>query len=331
MKTKKQVLIPAFLIVAVFAAILSVATFYDLQISDFLTKDALTDGTYNTNQWFAATFQVIGNVPVYLGFAIAFHILFLNGLRNFAGAKKYIFMFIPAVLAVVAYYVMVSDIFRYMKEILLMRYTYFASPGGFYKTAVILACAMGLTILGTLATNNLSSDTLKRLFVFAFALIIVAAIPTILINLVLKNPIGRFRYRAMKMYADDPVYGFASYTRWYEWKGQWIDEATMYMKWGTDDVLRSCPSGHTAAAATSYGLIMINDALGIKNKKIRALNWALPIIWTGLVATARIVAGAHFLSDVLLGGSLTFITMIITREIMICKGANIKAVFGKKN
>ena len=48
-----------------------------------------------------------------------------------------------------------------------------------------------------------------------------------------------------------------------------------------------------------------------------------------LVAISRIVVGAHFFSDVLMGGTLAFVSMIIAREIFICKGAHLKAVFGK--
>ena len=48
-----------------------------------------------------------------------------------------------------------------------------------------------------------------------------------------------------------------------------------------------------------------------------------------LVAISRIVVGAHFFSDVLMGGTLAFVSMIIAREIFIFKGAHLKAVFGK--
>lgn len=318
------------LCIAVFAGLLTVATFYDLRISDILTADALADGNYNTNHWFAGTFEIIGSNPVYLGFALAFHLLYHYGDRNLKGAKKGVMMTVTAVLSVVAYYAMISSMYGYMEDILLMEFKSFRVPGGYYTKLVFVACALALTALGTLAVKNLSDDTIKKLFRFAFAVIIVAALPSILVNLVFKSPIGRIRYRAMNLYPDNPTFGFAAFSPWYEWKGQWIEKETMLAAWGNTDILKSCPSGHTASAATSYALIMLNDALGIKNRKIRALNWLLPILWTGVVAVSRIVAGAHFMSDVLFGGSLTFLTMIIAREILVCRGSNVKALFGGK-
>ena len=329
MKTRKQLLIPLLLTVLAFGGILAIATFYDLKISDILTSYALSDGTYYSDQWFGATFAIIGSAPVYLGFALGFHILFHYAERNYTGAKKTVLMILMSVLSLVAYYVLVSDVFRYFNEVTLKEYRVIFASGGHFSNLVFLACGMGLTVQGTLAVNNLNDDTVKRLFRFAVAVILIAAIPTILINLVFKSPIGRIRYRAMNLYPDDPKIGFAAFSRWYEWKGQWLDKDTMMAYWGNTDVLKSCPSGHTSAAATSYALILLNDVLDIKSKKIRFLNRAVPVIWTGLVALSRIVVGAHFLSDVLLGSSLTYLTVIIVREIVICRGENVRVLLGK--
>ena len=98
---------------------------------------------------------------------------------------------------------------------------------------------------------------------------------------------------------------------------------------GTTDALKSFPSGHTCAAAASYGFTMLGAALEIKNKKVRALLWIVPIVFTAVVAISRIVAGAHFMSDVLVGGTVAFVCMIISREIFICKGENVKALMNK--
>ena len=111
---------------------------------------------------------------------------------------------------------------------------------------------------------------MKKLVKFAIAVIIIAAIPTILINLVIKKPVGRIRYRAMNMYPDDPVYGFSAYARWYEINGQWIDKETMMALYGSTDALKSFPSGHTSSAATSYALITLIDIFDIKDKKKKA-------------------------------------------------------------
>lgn len=42
------------------------------------------------------------------------------------------------------------------------------------------------------------------------------------------------------------------------------------------------------------------------------------------------MVGAHFMSDVLIGGTMSFITMIVCREIFVVKGKNVKALIGKE-
>ena len=108
-----------------------------------------------------------------------------------------------------------------------------------------------------------------------------------------------------------------------------MDKAQMMTFFGTTDACKSFPSGHTCAAGMSYGLIMLADSLGIKSKGKRAALWICPILFTGIVAVSRIVVGAHFFSDVLMGGTISFLSVMLFREIFILKGANLKAVFAK--
>ena len=75
---------------------------------------------------------------------------------------------------------------------------------------------------------------------------------------------------------------------------------------------------------------MLIDTLGIKKKGARLALWLCPLAYTGAVAVSRMVCGAHFMSDVLVGGTLTFAVMILSREFIIEKSANLKALFGKE-
>jgi membrane-associated phospholipid phosphatase len=99
---------------------------------------------------------------------------------------------------------------------------------------------------------------------------------------------------------------------------------------GTTDALKSFPSGHTCSAGTVYCLLMLLDVFNVKSKGKRAVSWIAAITYTGMVAVSRIIVGAHFFSDVLMGGTIAFVSMIIFREIFICKGSNVKAMFGKE-
>ena len=62
----------------------------------------------------------------------------------------------------------------------------------------------------------------------------------------------------------------------------------------------------------------------------RFLCWLLPTVFTGLVAISRIMVGAHYFSDVLFGGTIVYLGVIIGREIFIFKGAHIKCFMKDK-
>ena len=121
------------------------------------------------------------------------------------------------------------------------------------------------------------------------------------------------------------------FTRWYVRNGQ-PDEAIInkfiaeYP--GASDAFKSFPSGHTCAAGMSYALIMLPDVVDFKHKKAGKIAcWVTPIVITMLVAISRIVVGAHYMSDVTLGGTFAFVSFIIMREIFICKGSHFFALF----
>ena len=122
--------------------------------------------------------------------------------------------------------------------------------------------------------------------------------------------------------------GFDNFTRWYVMTGN-NDVFDSKALFGYSDGFKSFPSGHTCAAGMVYAFIMLIDVLDIKKTWQKACIWGGTVVATMLVAVSRIVVGAHFFSDVLMGGTLAFVSMIIAREIFIFKGAHLKAVFGK--
>ena len=78
----------------------------------------------------------------------------------------------------------------------------------------------------------------------------------------------------------------------------------------------------------SFALVCLPDMFErFKKTYIKALCWVIPAAYTVTVAVTRIVVGAHFLSDVLIGGTLAFTLINILREALILKGAHIKCFF----
>ena len=329
MKTKTRNWLSFVLFVVIFGGLLCTATFTDFQVSAFLTAKSLSAHTYLTSDTFGAAFEALGSDPVYIGFAFAFSILFWYCYRkkSLSAAPRTILAVIMAVCAYIANYVMVTDTMDYVQEhVMMIEHSNLTTPGWMLLINVIVACAFWA--LGLLAVRNFTDAQIEALFKVASATLAFLILSTVVLHLI-KGPVGRIRYRAMNMNPDSPDYGFAKFARWYEHNGQWITKEDMVALFGTTDALKSFPSGHTNAAGASYLMPMLNDALKIKNKGVRALMWIIPVIITGLTAVSRIIVGAHFFSDVLVGGTCAFVCMILCREIIVCKGANVKAMFSK--
>ncbi len=327
-KQKKDWLAVA-LFLLVFGILLFIASNYDLQISQFLTRHTLEGQTYITNDnSFAVLMEIIGPEPSPLLLELAFSILFWYAIYFWQGFKKYFFSGLFSLCTVAANYYMAFDVLNYVRQHLYLNPDPDYANGNwlmvFYLTASIF-----LTVLDFLAAKNLSKETVRKLFRFAIASILLVAIPNTIINLGIKSYVGRIRYRAMNMYPTDELYGFTAYATWHEHNGQWLDDVQMTSHFGNTDVLKSFPSGHTASTGMFYALIMLIDALGIQNKKTKAFLWILPIALTGCVAVGRIMVGAHFMSDVLIGGTFSFLTMLLLRELIVNHCANFKALFGK--
>lgn len=333
--TRKKTLISVVLFIVVFAALLTTATFTDLQVSNILTKSALADHTYITNHTFGAMFEAVGSVPVYFMFAFSFEILFWAVARKNKDGKAlgYILSFGLAVASVVANYILVNDTFNYVLKHIYMTDDSGAFTTGGYLIGIEVFLAVLFAFFELLAVNNFSDESIEKLVRFAFAVLAAAAVATITIELV-KKPMGRIRYRAMNLDPENEIHGFGAFARWFEvngskWKELYPTHEAKLAEFGSTDAFKSFPSGHTNAAGGTYYLIMLIPALGIEKKWKKALLWICPVIFTGVVAVSRIVVGAHFFSDVLVGGTNAFVWMIIMREIFICKGDHVKALLGK--
>ena len=73
---------------------------------------------------------------------------------------------------------------------------------------------------------------------------------------------------------------------------------------------KSFPSGHTAGAGMSY-LMMLLPLYTDRFKGKERLCFLLPFIYTSLVAFSRLIMGAHYLSDVAMGGAISFSLVLV--------------------
>jgi len=128
----------------------------------------------------------------------------------------------------------------------------------------------------------------------AWVIIILVVSEIILIN-VLKHIWGRPRMRSIES-IDQFLY-------WYQITGPAAGEE-----------FRSFPSGHTG-----NGFVAIVFTLFIAPHRKKLLRWAtaFAIIWGVFVAISRILLGAHFISDVIVGGYITLLLFYLFKGLLI--------------
>ena len=352
-KLKLSFIICVSAFVAVFTALLVVASLYDLQISEALTEGSLKEGEYYSTNQFALFFEVLGGSVVYFAGGIASLIfvssaiklndgddfLFIKQIKGAAyKAFKICLIVLFSAFAVYEFYEFVHDIFKYTD-----RYLYaelmgsgieFSLTGG-YMIAVQIVLALMFAGLTLALLVKVKKEDITKLLKLAILILIVEACYLVLVGAI-KGPIGRMRFRAMNAIGD-----FSYYTPWYKINGARQvgiggsivngDLSQQEVLFGAEDTCKSFPSGHTYCAAMSFALICLPDLFERLSKKwIKAVCWTVPAVYTVTVAICRIVVGAHYLSDVLVGGTLAFALIIIIREVLILKCMHFKAFIKHK-
>lgn len=114
---------------------------------------------------------------------------------------------------------------------------------------------------------------------------------------VIKRVWGRPRYRDMVNGVNN--LSLNDFAAWYQIKGM--------------DGCRSFPSGHTYAMSETFLLLSVSDRIKqLRNKEI--IFFAIAFVMTAVTAFSRLIVGAHFLSDVVMGAVIGFTVYIVVRE-----------------
>lgn len=345
---KNKTIIAIVLFAAIFAALVLIASFLDLQVSKLLTKGSLKEGDYYATGFFGVLLECVGCVPIYLMIAFACCVLFwtcLKIVRKRNNALGIVLAVVCAIGVVAACWYTVKDVMGYVFE----HAAYWAQveglsanaglhkfehSGAMYAIDAVLGIIMAAPAI--MATKLFSEETLKKLVKFILATAVALVVANVLI-MIIKTPIGRMRFRAINstlgqgMINNRMVQG---YTPWYKINGQPNDGvlAAFESTYGVTDAFKSFPSGHTCSAGTVYALMMLPDLFEFKRKKGAKLAcWIVPIVYVALVAISRIMVGAHYMSDVTFGGTIAFVCVMIAREIIVLKGKNVRALFSKKS
>ena len=315
MTMKKKTILSICLFCIIFCGLLITATFTDLQVSRILTKNALPAGEYYADDIFGVVFECIGTAPELLLCGLSSAMIAVWALRRMRrGFVRILIVFLGGAASAGFYTWEFSDLFDYVCR-------HIADGGRVPVFMWGISAFLGAlcAALSLFAVNSASDDTLKKLPSFALVTCF-SILAAMLLVQVIKNPVGRMRYRSMNVIGD-----FSGYTRWYVAHGQ-PDKDWMRQNFGTSDAFKSFPSGHTRAAAATFYLISLADVVGVKGKGRRALLWCFAIVFTGAVAVSRIVVGTHFFSDVLVGGTIGFTVCMISRELFLVDRVHLRSL-----
>lgn len=303
MKNTKQILclsgITAFII------LLIIATFFDLQIS-FLLSD-LNSGEVITSNLYAIIFEVIGETILYLFLAFAFSVTFWWFTYNIKTNWKYVCQIINCIAIFLTFYYFINKTIGYLENYMIFQIND-------YFLIFTLFFSFILTFLTILALKFFNKKQINTLINFALIIICVAAVSNLITQISKVFIFGRMRFRAMNLIED-----FSYYTPWFFLNGTSLSEILNHLGLSTD-AFKSFPSGHTTAVAISFTLICLPVLFKKFNTKFwKIFYWITPIALIIIVGLARIIAGAHFLSDVLIASLITFLSTILFKYIFIDK------------
>lgn len=297
-KTKK---ITIFSLLGAFAIVLVLGSIFDLSISKALAD--LTAGEYYSQNGFAIFFEAFGELIMFLLVSTAIGILFFYVLKKpFKNKALNITSLIVLPLAGLA-----STVYG-VKNTLdsLTRYVSFSLQeflDSMLGKVAYVFLSIAICALIFLLLTKLNDETIKKLLKWAIVVVVTCVTATLIVK-GLKIIVGRTRFRAM-VYEGDTA--FEHYSPWFA-----INNSKMASVFeGAGDYFKSFPSGHASAVASVFLLTLLPQYLGC-GKKTTIWLYAGATTLTLVVLLSRIIAGAHFFTDVYLGACITvFLTYIV--------------------
>lgn len=289
--------------VTLFSILLIIATFFDLQIS-FLFAD-LSLGEATTSNIYAIIFEILGESVLYFFLIFAFSVIFWYFTYNIKNNWKYTCQAISCLAIFITYFYFINKTITYLNS-------YMTIHINDYFLIFTIFISLLLTFLSILSLKFLTEKQINKLLKFAVIIICVAAVSNLITQISKGYIFGRMRFKSMNLIED-----FSYYTPWFFLNGTSLSESLGHLGLSAD-AFKSFPSGHSTAAAITFTLIclpMLFDKF--KTKFWKVFCWTTPIASVLIVGLARIISGAHFLSDVLMAGLITFLVTLFFKHIFI--------------
>ena len=183
---------------------------------------------------------------------------------------------------------------------------------GFYGAApkwlgylIVLLPEAGAVLLGYYLFKDCENKNMWIIFIIVIILLLIAlvgVIPT------LKDIVHRPRFRLIEATGVE-------FHNWWEPCKNYEELKTLYNT--ASDNFKSYPSGHTAEASIFLVTTLFLPLAGKKFEKYQRPLFAFSCCLIVVVAFARILAAAHFLSDVSTGATIMVLLLVIANEIVI--------------
>lgn len=262
-KDKKISLISHAIVLSIAAALLIVASFYDLAINHALS---------NSESVYGLLFVSLGEFPAYIILPMCGVIWFYADLGIKDKRLLIVARVASAILVWLGFFIWGAMGSRIIE-----------SP----KVIELSALYSILFAFFTLLLGKYLKINFTKYVRFAVFALFVMLVSLVLIRLI-KIGWGRMRYRDMLKVGD-----FTGFTPWYIPNGY--------------NGNTSFPSGHTASACNIFIFVVL-----FKGKRRYVANGAA-LLFVVLTMFSRIVVNAHFLSDVLIGGLVSYLCYFIIR------------------
>lgn len=243
---------------------------------------AINHALSNSRSFFGIFFMCVGEYPAYFLIPIGGVIFYYNNDRFEKDVHKLLWKIFSCVLIFIGIFIFANNCTKiYEIESYVMI--------GF---AIFFGLFLGAIALGIGAF--IPKEEYHKLFKFAVFIIAFTLIALVLMQ-VLKACWSRMRYRDMLKEGN-----FEGFTPWFLPQ---MGRANP----NPDYDYTSFPSGHTSSACHIFVICLLPHYFKkLDTKKWKVALYIISIVFTVLVAISRIVNNAHYLSDVVMGGSLTY-------------------------
>lgn len=279
-----------YIVLGVFLICFIIGSFADLSISKNIFSDRNT---------FGIIASVIGTIPCYGGVALMGGMFF--GIAYF---KKDLKTFKKVLIYLVTIALFVVSIYFSGRE--------FFSFNGFnieklkWLGFVIVLPIMGaLSYLGyRLMKNNNDPRILLILIVISIAIFIALIPGTSLLKVIFHRP----RFRMIEQTGCD----------FFPWWQRFSNYSAFAKEYNVaSEEFKSFPSGHATACVCALAYSLLLPFAAPKTGKYQLVIFYSLFAWAILISFTRILVGAHFLSDVSMGGIIASTMLIVANEVLI--------------